>query len=103
MTVTPDTFTPETLTPAALLDQVCASTRQRRLLEVAEGTLILHWADIHSGDDHAYRTTWTRPAQSMVQFGGEGTPPVQEHCLGELALARSIGIGATINALADFL
>ena len=33
--------------------------------------------------------------------GGEGTPRVRDFCLGEIALARSTGVTATRNALAD--
>ena len=38
-----------------------------------------------------------------MQLGGEGTPRVQEFCLGEIALARGTGVTATINATADVL
>ena len=38
-----------------------------------------------------------------MQVGGEGTPLVQDFCLGEIALARGTGVGATTNALADRL
>ena len=39
----------------------------------------------------------------LVQLGGEGTPGVQDFCLGEIALARGTGVTATTNALADVL
>ena len=39
----------------------------------------------------------------LVQVGGEGTPLVQDFCLGEIALARGTGVTATTNALADRL
>ena len=38
-----------------------------------------------------------------MQLGGEGTPSVQDFCLGEIALARGTGVTATSNALADTL
>ena len=38
-----------------------------------------------------------------MQLGGEGTPRVQEFCLGEIALARGTGVTATMNATADTL
>ena len=38
-----------------------------------------------------------------MQLGGEGTPPVQDFCLGEIALARGTGVMATENATADTL
>ncbi len=37
----------------------------------------------------------------LVEVGGEGTPPVQDFCLGEIALARSTGVMATRNVLAE--
>ena len=39
----------------------------------------------------------------LVHPGGEGTPGVQDFCLGEIALARGTGVTATSNALADVL
>ena len=39
----------------------------------------------------------------LVHPGGDGTPGVQDFCLGEIALARGTGVTATINALADVL
>ena len=43
------------------------------------------------------------PRDRLVQLGGEGTPLVQEFCLGEIALARGTGVTATVNAMADTL
>ena len=39
----------------------------------------------------------------LRQVGGEGTPGVQDFCLGEIALARGAGVTATSNMLADVL
>jgi hypothetical protein len=39
----------------------------------------------------------------LVRLGGDGTPPVQDFCLGEIALARGTGATATMNATADTL
>lgn len=39
----------------------------------------------------------------LVEVGGEGTPRVQDFCLGQIALARGTGVTATTNALADVL
>ena len=51
------------------------------------------------------RTPVTRRTRrdALVQLGGEGTPRVQEFCLGEIALARGTGVTATANATADVL
>ena len=38
-----------------------------------------------------------------MQLGGDGTPLVQDFCLGEIALARGTGVMATDNATADTL
>ncbi len=81
------------LTPAGLLDAANVVVRRRRLLEVDELDVALAWADVHSGDAPG----------GLVAFGGDGTPWVQDHCLGELALARSMGVAATSNAIADAL
>ena len=39
----------------------------------------------------------------LRQLGGEGTPGVQDFCLGEIAVARRAGVTATSHALADVL
>ena len=41
--------------------------------------------------------------RQLVRLGGEGTPRVQDFCLGEIALARGTGVTATMNATADVL
>ena len=57
---------------------------------------------------HLLRVTRTSAAARRVgnvlrQLGGEGTPGVQDFCLGEIAIARGAGVTATINMLADVL
>ncbi|CAM3493523.1 hypothetical protein NODU109028_19445 [Nocardioides dubius] len=82
---------------AAVLAAASERVVQRRLVEISELELLAQWAAIHSAD---------LPPGSrnrLVQIGGEGTPQVQDHCLGEIALARGTHVTATTNALADVL
>ena len=58
--------------------------------------MLAAWADLHSGEP---TDRWDR----LVQVGGEGTPPVLELCLGEIALARGAGVMATQSATAETL
>lgn len=87
------TTTPSDLDAAAVLRASSEALVRRRLDQVAEMELLAQWAAIHSDD----------AAGDMVQVGGEGTPLVREHCLGEIALAREAGDVATRNTLADVL
>jgi hypothetical protein len=66
------------------------------LAEVRDLEVLAQWAAVHSGDP-------THPRDGLVRLGGEGTPLVQEFCLGEIALARGTGVMATENATADTL
>ena len=84
------------LSPRGLLDAAAEAVRARRLAEVRDLEVISAWAAVHSGES-------TRLRNPLVMVGGEGTPRVQDHALGEIALARSAGVAATINALADVL
>ena len=89
----------------ALLAASSEATRARRLAEVLELRVLSQWAAAHSedptegpdGDFQRRRGNVLRPV------GGEGTPEVQDFCLGEFALSRGTGVTATINALADVL
>ena len=80
------------LDPARLLAVASETTRARRLAEARELEVLLQWAVVGS-----------EGPGPLVQLGGEGTPPVRDYCLGEIALARGAGVGATANALADAL
>jgi hypothetical protein len=84
------------LDAAGLLAAASESVRVRRLAEVRELEVLAAWAAVHSG---APTGRWDR----LVQLGGEGTPRVQELCLGEIALARGTGVMATQHAIADTL
>jgi len=84
------------LDAGALLAAASEAVRARRLAEVRDLEVLAQWAAIHSGDP-------THERDALVQLGGEGTPGVQDFCLGEIALARGTGVAATANAVADVL
>ena len=84
------------LDKAGLLAASSEAVRARRLAEVADLEVLLEWARVHSGEPDINR-------DALVRLGGEGTPPVQDFCLGEIALARGTGVTATMNATADTL
>jgi hypothetical protein len=84
------------LDAAGLLAASARAVRARRLAEVADLEVLSQWAAVHS-------TEPVRLGDALVQIGGEGTPCVQDFCLGEIALARGTGVTATSNALADVL
>ncbi len=94
--------------PAGLLAAAGSAVRSRRLAEVHDLEVIAQWAAVHGADpmeglsprerDHARRI-----GKVLRQVGGEGTPGVQDFCLGEIAMARGTGPVATRNAMADVL
>jgi hypothetical protein len=84
------------LDATGLLAVASEAVRARRLAEVRDLEVLAAWAGVHSGDP-------TQEWDALVQVGGEGTPAVQDFCLGEIALARGTGVTATSNALADVL
>ncbi len=84
------------LDAAGLLAAASEAVRARRVAEVRDLEVLAQWAAVHSGDP-------THPRDALVRLGGEGTPPVREFCLGEIALARGTGVTATMNAAADVL
>ncbi|MGH3362657.1 MAG: hypothetical protein ACRDOM_09400 [Nocardioides sp.] len=79
--------------------------RRRRLVEVEDLQVLAQWAAVHSADptEGPDGARARRVGDVLVQLGGEGTPGVQDFCLGEIALARGTGVTATSNALADVL
>ena len=85
------------LDAAGLLAAASGAVRARRLAEVRDLEVL---AAVGRGPLRR-----TRPIRGMrlVQLGGEGTPRVQDFCLGEIALARGTGVTATLNATADTL
>jgi hypothetical protein len=93
------------LDAAGLLAAASGAVRERRLAEVRDLEVLAQWAALHAGDPtegpagRAARLV----GDVLVHPGGEGTPGVQDFCLGEVALARGTGVTATSNALADVL
>jgi hypothetical protein len=84
------------LDATALLAVASEAVRARRLAEVWDMKVLAQWAAVHSGDP-------THARDELVHLGGEGTPPVQDFGLGEIALVRGTGVTATTNDLADTL
>ncbi len=84
------------LDAGGLLAAASEAVRARRLAEVDDLEVLAQWAAVHSGDP-------THERDALVRLGGEGTPGVQDFCLGEIALARDTGVTATVNATADVL
>ena len=84
------------LDASGLLAAASGAVRARRRAEVRDLEVLAQWAAIHSGEP---TDRWDR----LVQLGGEGTPPVQDLSLGEIALARGTGVLASNNATADTL
>ncbi len=81
------------------------SVRVRRLAEVRDLEVLSHWAVIHSEDpNEGPDGGFERQRGNVLRtVGGEGTPGVQDFCLGEIAMTRGTGVTATVNALADVL
>ena len=88
-----------------LLAEASRVVRERRLGEVRDLEVLSQWAAVHSTDptEGPDSAVARRLGDVLVHPGGEGTPGVQDFCLGEIALARGTGVTATINALADVL
>ncbi|UFN45044.1 hypothetical protein [Nocardioides okcheonensis] len=88
-----------------LLAAAAGAVRERRLAEVRDLELLAQWAAVHSSDptDGPDGARARRVGNVLVELGGEGTPRVQDFCLGQIALARGTGVTATTNALADVL
>ena len=91
------------LDAAGLLAASTAAERVARLAEVHKLEVLAAWAAIHSSDptEGPEGRIARRVGNVLRQVGGEGTPAVQDFCLGEIALARGAGVSATQHALAD--
>jgi hypothetical protein len=93
------------LDATGLLAAATEAQRAARLAEVHTLDVLAAWAATHSTDPttgpdgHIARRT----GNILRQLGGDGTPSVQDFSLGEIALARSTGVTATSNAIADVL
>ena len=93
------------LDAAGLLARSSEAVQARRLAEVDDLEVLAQWAAVHSSDptQGPDGAAARRLGNVLVQVGGEGTPGVQDFCLGEIALARGAGVTATSNMLADVL
>lgn len=93
------------LDATGLLAAATEAERAVRLAEVHALEVLAAWAGVHSTDptDGPDGRVARRVGNVLRQLGGEGTPGVQDFCLGEIALARSTGVTATSHALADVL
>ena len=88
-------------TLAAVEDQLVI----RRRAEARDLALAAHWADLHAADPQpgqGVRREWNGQDR-LVDFGGEGTPTVQELCIGELAISRRVHPHAARKLIADAL
>lgn len=95
----------DTLDKPGLLAEASRVVRERRLGEVRDLEVLSQWAAVHSDDptEGPEGAVARRLGDVLIHPGGEGTPGVQDFCLGEIALARGTGVTATVNALADVL
>ncbi len=93
------------LDAAGLLAAASEAVQARRVAEVRDLEVIAQWAAVHSADptDGPDGHVARRVGNVLVQVGGDGTPGVQDFCLGEIALARGTGVMASRHALADVL
>ncbi|MDT0185028.1 hypothetical protein Q9S36_33095 [Microbacterium sp. ARD31] len=89
----------------AILAAATEAERAARLAEVHKLELLSAWAAAHSTDptQGPDGRVARRVGNVLRRVGGEGTPGVQDFCLGEIALARGAGVTATSNLLADVL
>ena len=88
-------------TLAAVEDQLVV----RRRAEARDLALAAHWADLHAADPQrgpGGRREWNGQDR-LVDFGGEGTPMVQELCVGELATSRRVHPHSARSLVADAL
>ncbi len=93
------------LDAVALLKAAEEALFRRRAAEVDELRVVAAWADVHSTDPRRDPETGRRvwAEDRLRQLGGEGTPPVREFCVGDLAMARQTHAAACERDLADVL
>ncbi len=87
------------LDASAVLAVAEAALFRRRQAEVDDLLVLSQWAGLHGeepGDTGLFR-------DRLLAVGGDGTPPVQEFCIGEMAVARRVHTFACQNAIADVL
>jgi hypothetical protein len=93
------------LDAAATLSAVEDQLVVRRRAEARDLALAAHWADLHAADPQGgpgFRREWNGQDR-LVDFGGEGTPRVQELCVGELAISRRVHPHSARSLIADAL
>ena len=93
---------------AVVLASAADRARARRLGEVEELEVVLEWAAIHGEDpleglDAREREHARRIGKVLRQLGGEGTPGVQDFCLGEIAIALGRHALSARSMMADGL
>lgn len=81
-----------------LLTLATQALHARRLAEVTELQLAIHWAILHG-----HPRDELEGRDPMVSPGGDGTPPVREHAIPELAMARETHPATTRALIADGL
>ena len=93
------------LDAAGLLARASEAVQARRQAEVHDLQVLAQWAAVHSSDptEGPDGGVARRLGNVLVRVGGDGTPGVQDFCLGEIALARGTGVMASRYALADVL
>src|SRR3954454_18345334 len=96
---------PRELDGKAVLAASAAAARRRRLAEVEDLESLALWAGLHSTDPtkRPGGRVQRRIGNVLRPVGGEGTPWVQDFCLGEIAMARGTGPTAATNALPEWL
>jgi hypothetical protein len=87
------------LDASGVLSLAEAALFRRRQAEVDDLLLLSHWAVMH-GDEPVDSGLFR---DRLVAVGGDGTPPVQEFCISEMAVARRVHTFACQNAIADVL
>ncbi|SDD50799.1 hypothetical protein [Nocardioides lianchengensis] len=91
--------------PATVLAAAETSVRTRRAAALEDLDLVLAWADLH-GDDPQHKPgaiPVRYGGDQLIDLGGDGTPYVQDLCLGELAIARHTHLLSTRSVMADAL
>ena len=93
------------LDAAGLLSRAFEAVQIRRQAEVHDLEVLAQWAAVHSSDptEGPDGAAARRLGNVLVQVGGDGTPGVQDFCLGEIALARGTSVMASRHALAGVL
>jgi hypothetical protein len=93
------------LDATAVLARAEATVETKRAAVLEDLYVVLAWADLHTHDPQqvpgAVPTRFG--GNHLVDLGGDGTPPVQDLCLPELAIARHTHVLSTRSTMADVL